>query len=97
MHLNNHVTVRFLKVLQRNGYDLHLSLKAEDLGINFSKVATSSDVIPRLFLSTISDIWWFASIFLSTGCLRYTRLYTALTSNTCMFFIVSEKLEVATK
>ena len=39
-----------LKVLQRNRYDLQLSLKAEGLTINFSKVATSSDVSPQITL-----------------------------------------------
>ena len=61
------MTVRFLEVLQRNGYDLQLSLKAEGLGINFSNVATRSDVSPLRF-STMSDVWWFDSILLSLGC-----------------------------
>ena len=43
------MTVRFLEVLQRNGYDLQLSLKAEGLSINFSNVATSSDVSPQIY------------------------------------------------
>ena len=71
MHLNNHVTVRFLEVLQRNGCNLQLSMKVEGLSINFSNVATSSDVSPQIYgyrVSTISDVWWFDSIFLSLGC-----------------------------
>ena len=43
------MTVRFLELLQRNGYDLQLSLKAEGLSINFSNVATSSDVSPQIY------------------------------------------------
>ena len=52
MHCNNHVTVHFLEVLQKNGYDLQLSLKAEGLSINFSNVDTSSDVSPWIYACT---------------------------------------------
>ena len=64
------MTVRFLEVLQRNWYDLQLSLKAEGLSINFSNVATSSDVSPQIYASPqiMSDVWWFDSILLSLGC-----------------------------
>ena len=51
MHPNNHVTVHFLEVLQRNGCDLQLSLRVEGLSINFSNVATRIDVSPQIYAS----------------------------------------------
>ena len=43
--------VCFLEVLQRNGYDLQLSLKAEGLSINNSAVwlQNISDVSPQIY------------------------------------------------
>ena len=41
--------------------DLHASLKAKGLSVNFSNVTTSTDVSLTIdvHFSTMSDLWWF--------------------------------------
>ena len=43
--------VTFLEILQRNGYDLHVPLKAECLSVNFSNATISSDVSLQMYAS----------------------------------------------